>query len=327
MNNLSCIPNTVHFVHPGPANETLPILEFQFSQFIAIYSAHYYLSPEKIYIHTNVKENLLGAALSASKNPYSRAIARLHNVIFKYQVAPTHSTSSLPIKALPHQSEFIRTRVLKEYGGIYLDHDSYVLKDLEPLRCSGFKTVVGTQIDGQIGNAVILATPKNELITAYDQLQDKLVDGSSEIHSLGLLKRLVQDSFIRPTQVLVLAQDSFFPLDWEPESLRKLYREDQGGFSTMNHDTQNITNYISTFDTKPQESMEIDWRSSYTMHGWSSSLKNHWETVFWQNNNGITLEYVLARKSNFAKALYPAVKHAVDTDVLENPNPKPELEK
>ncbi len=60
------------------------------------------------------------------------------------------------------------------------------------------------------------------------------------------------------------------------------------------------------------------WRGSYAVHGWNSVVKALGDTqAIFGNAEGITLEYVLARKSQFANAVYPAVKHALDNGIIE----------
>ena len=61
-------------------------------------------------------------------------------------------------------------------------------------------------------------------------------------------------------------------------------------------------------------------RASFVLHGWTSGLRGELNdeqraTIFGKFG-GITLDYILARNSNFALALYPAVKHALDNGVL-----------
>lgn len=84
------IPNQVHFVRQvdkTASGDKLP-LEFNFKHFMAIYSAHLWLKPERIFIWTDAtKEDL--ASLKNSKNEYTRAIARLSTVNFGYREMPT----------------------------------------------------------------------------------------------------------------------------------------------------------------------------------------------------------------------------------------------
>ena len=146
--SLAPVPNIVHFVHlvEDPTDTSF---DFPFRQFVAIYSAWYYLRPEQIYVHTNVEEGLIEETLQKSQNPYTKAVAALPSVSFRHAIPPNHTTSGAAITKLPNQSDFVRTKVLSELGGIYLDDDSYVLRDLKPLRETGFKNIVGFQKNGR----------------------------------------------------------------------------------------------------------------------------------------------------------------------------------
>ena len=135
------IPNIVHFVHLVKSSPTggASHLEFPFRQFLSVYSAYYYLSPEIRYIHTNIDKSLIEETLKEAKSPYTRVIAQLPIVDFRYHAAPNRTTDGQTIDRIPHQSDFVRTDILQEYGGICLDDDVYILRDLYPLRHIGFK--------------------------------------------------------------------------------------------------------------------------------------------------------------------------------------------
>lgn len=142
------IPNIVHFVHLVDRSPD-PVFEFPFRQFIAIYSAWHYLQPENIYIHTNVEQHKIDDALKKTKSPYTKAVIKLPGVSFRHATPPDHTKSGAAIDRLPNQSDFVRTVILGEMGGIYLDDDSYVLRDLKPLRSIGFDNIVGQQLNGR----------------------------------------------------------------------------------------------------------------------------------------------------------------------------------
>ena len=64
----------------------------------------------------------------------------------------------------------------------------------------------------------------------------------------------------------------------------------------------------------------MDWRSSCALHGWNAGLSSIISaeerfSIFMQAG-GITWEYLFSRRSDFAGAVCPAVKHAIDTEVL-----------
>ena len=146
--DLTSIPNIVHFIHLVHPSST-PAFEFPFRQFIAIYSAWLFLNPETIYIHTNVEEHLIEEALNRTVSPYTKAVTKLPNIKFSLQIPQDHTKSGIPIDKLPNQSDFVRTIVLGGIGGIYLDDDSYVLRDLKPFRTLGYDNVLGQQVNEQ----------------------------------------------------------------------------------------------------------------------------------------------------------------------------------
>lgn len=325
---ISTIPNIVHFVHLVNPSED-PVFEFPFRQFIAIYSAWHYLQPDLIYIHTNVEKHLIETTLKNTTNPYTRAVSKLPCVKFNHQQAPNHTTSGIAIDKLPNQSDFVRTEVLRKYGGIYLDDDAYVLRDLKPLRSLAFENIVGRQANAQICPAVILATPENKLMTAYHALQDRVFDSNSWArHATDLLTSLVLDFQIPDHQVLILPQDTFFPLQWGQPELEVIYQvhndtdsRDHEVLADQSEAQMNMTDFIDNFQMDKSNAWKRDWRCSYVLHGWTSGIdmnmdENSRKGLFGEFG-AITPAYVMARNSNFARAVYPAVKHAIDHDVLQ----------
>ena len=321
------IPNIVHFVHLVGSEKT-STLDLPFRQFIAVYSAWYYLKPSNIFIHTDIEESLIESKIANTKSPYTRAIAKLPGVRFKYHAAITETSTGNTIHELPNQSDFVRTDVLEQHGGIYLDDDAYVLRDLAPLRNLPFQNIVGRQAGGQVCPAVLLASPRNRLMSVYHTLQDSIFDGEWQTHATTLLTALVRDFQQPDGQVLVLDTEAFFPLSWMMNDLETLYGlneeedEEEGVEVVNNSPTTNLTDYVENFRLDPPETWKRDWRLSYVLHGWTSSLKRNVEKLeerdgFGDFSEGITLDYVLAGRSNFALAVRPAVRSALDTGVLD----------
>ena len=298
------IPNIVHFVHfatPPSATNLEPTILFEFSHFIAIYSAHLFLKPVLIYIHTDA-HNRLSAKAKESTDRWTRLIANLPSVRFNYVVPPERTSRGGPIRKLPHKSDFIRTQVMKKYGGIYLDEDSYVLRDFASLRRAGFRNVVGRQKDGQIGSATFLSMPESDLITAYQAQQDSVYDGNWLTHAVMLLSSLVRHFGAVEKEVLVLEQNAFFPLGWEKDDLKSMY-------SINEAEIMGEWSYTAKVMTKI-----LNWNNSYAIHGYHTALLT--EKIDFGIFGGITLEYVLARTSNFARAVYPAVEHAMKQGIV-----------
>jgi len=321
------IPNIVHFVHlVQPESKEWPDykpgLKFPLRQFIAIYSASYYLQPEIIYIHTNLKESMIGNAINNTQDSYARAVSKLPNVKFNHVIPDTHTADGQAIEKLAHQSDFIRTEQMKKYGGIYLDDDAYVLQDLKPFRKLGYENIVGKQADGKICNAVMMSSPKNDLMKAYNALQDVTFDGAWTTHSVDLLTTLAAEFANATRKVLILPQDTFFPSRWERDEIRDVYQIHDGvGEPVVNNKSpENLTDFIENFQLKqPEETWQRDWRQSYVLHGWTSGLAGFDDEArreLFGDYRDINLDYVLSERSNFGRAVGPAVQHALETGVL-----------
>ena len=319
------IPNVIHFVRLVEEPNFNPTLDFSFHHFVAIYSAHFHMQPETIYIHTNIEEHLIKQSLKNSTNLYTRAINKLSNVKYNYHSPPNTTTKGIGINNLPHRSDFVRTAMLEKFGGIYLDDDVYLLREMHSLRHSGYDNVIGKQADGKSCNAVIMSSPGNKMISAYNALQDSIYDGGWETHSVFLLTALAREFAAESNQVLIVPQDTFFPLSWRKPDLETLYQvhDDIGGLETNNRSTKNLTDFTENFQLWPPESWRIDWRPSYTLHGWTTAIKDNFrgdeeKRELFGKHDGISLDYVMAQNSNFARALYPAVKDAVAKGFLKD---------
>ena len=315
------IPNIVHFVHMIRGSDEEPVFEIAFRQFIAIYSAQYYLNPGTIYIHTNIEERLIEAAINASMTPYSHILTRLPNIIFNQVSPPLRTSRGKDVHELAHRSDLVRTQVLKEWGGLYLDEDSYVIKDLRPLRNSGFRTIVGLESDDKISNAVIFTAPGSNLITTFEALQEDSYDGDSTAHSMDLLTHLAQDFSGTDKGVLILPRQAFYSID--EHGLKDFYRIDQVDPDerplTDCEECQDVNTYLEKADEEDEdEDSRVNWRGAYVLHGCDSALRDmqEHEDVFGSDGD-ITVEYVLERKSLFASAVYPAIRHAMDAGLLD----------
>ena len=76
--------------------------------------------------------------------------------------------------------------------------------------------------------------------------------------------------------------------------------------------SQNLIEYIEDFELKDLETWRKDWRLSYVLHGWTHGIEIEGKAGELGDFGGITVDYVLAQRSNFARAVYPAVKHALE---------------
>ena len=283
------IPNIVHFVHINAEKSAKLIIPFR--EFVAIYSAHLYLAPERIYIHTDADISDVSAAKSSS-DPYTRAIANLPNLIFNSVDAPEVTSNGIPIKRLAHKSDFIRLDALKKYGGIYLDDDIYVLHDLAPLRRTGYQNIIGQQYNGRMCNAVLLAAPgpENAMLSEFERLSDETFDGQWTTHSLKLLTTLAHEYTPRDNSVLVLPQSSLFSGSWEHNDLKALYQ--------VHYDDEEASGLLSDTpytislnpESHPQVEIDSQLENDYTTFPKIENTKDANKPTYPQNSSKANLE-------------------------------------
>ena len=311
------IPNIVHFVWANPvgANGTQTPLSFDFRHFLAIYSAHFYMRPDAINIWTDASAAAIDDARRSS-NVYTRAISSLATVVYHTTPMPSTTSKGVRIEKYQHKSDFVRTRIMRDHGGLYLDDDAWLIKDLGPLRRSGYENVFGRQVDGKLCQATWLSRPGNAFMKTWVDLMDSEFNGEWTKAGNELISKLYP-AFVAAGargHALVLERDAFFPFSWVLPDLKTMY-----GL----HDEADIRD-----DSPPPSALDVfhgghrgpgwttDWSATYSIHGWTTGINDQDAWHIFGPYRTLTPEYVLAHRSNVARALYPAVKDAIDSGVL-----------
>lgn len=248
-------------------------------------------------------------------------------------------------------------------GGIYLDFDSFILRDLRPLRYSGFKNVFGKQGNGQIGAGLILAEKESFVMSLFICLMDEAYDGGWDTHIIDLADRIIASiAPLNSYEVLLLDRDAFFPLTWKPKDLMQIYAsipesinattstqeievtfedEQEGDELAMNESDRkkyrsDIGAFVGSIAQEERRKLAIeffksfpgvhasnnvgtvDFRLSWAIHGFNNAFISHnAKTGELQDAINMNVTYILSRSSNFALAVYPAVKHAFDSGMLD----------
>lgn len=339
------IPKIVHFVYLEDEElfEHDEDLELSFDKFLAVYSAHLYLNPDKIYIHTNIPQHILETFDARPLSSHMRAIRTLDEVEFMYTQPPLETAAGVRISEGAHKADMVRTQRLHEMGGIYLDLDVYALRSFDTLRRSGFRNIIGHQEDGSadnpvssVNNGVMMAIPKSDLMTVFERLQDRVFDRQWQTHSINLLSSLVHDLGSREGEVLVMPKAEFHDGGWVTDNQFRLYgpsleKPGQGSPFCEAATCKNATQYAEHLFTQKVGSLGTkDWDSSfcgsYAMHAFGvsgSKLSQRVKSEVFEEFGGVTLDYVLARTSIFARVVYPAVQHALNASVLVPPEGPP----
>ncbi|KAH8663372.1 hypothetical protein BGZ60DRAFT_411155 [Tricladium varicosporioides] len=320
------IPNIVHYVWllRDPTQ-----LQLDFRAFVTMYSSYLYFQPEKIYIHTDATSEVFEKAKTAGEI-WTRRVLAIPGITPNYVVAPNVTSKGVPIKLMEHQADSLRIAALREFGGIYLDMDAIPLRDIGSLRNSGFANVVGgafaltTKHSGYVNNGVMMAKPHSNLMEIYYRAADQFFDGSWATASVLLLTDLANRLSSIPSEVLILQPTAFAPMSWEDEDKKRLFQPHfktpattgllgDNGPRELKGTCLDAMAWLKERESEGKvEKWEMDFSSSYILHAFDDELEKIWG---WDHK--INLEYVLARQSNYARAVYPAIWHAIQAGVIE----------
>lgn len=137
------VPNIVHFLF-------FDISELSFVDAVCVLAAFKNHRPEKIYFHTNVEEfrghyweklrNTPGLTITIKK-------ATLPERIFGQKFSSSYYRW--------HAGDVARIMILMEYGGIFLDNDSYLVRSLDEFR--KFEMTLGWPEGQYLGTQVLVA--------------------------------------------------------------------------------------------------------------------------------------------------------------------------
>ncbi|KAK3935073.1 hypothetical protein QBC46DRAFT_462284 [Diplogelasinospora grovesii] len=208
-------------------------------------------------------------------------------------VVPTHAGNGKEINGMEHRSDFVRVKAVHDFGGIYIDWDVHVLRDIKFLRESGFKAIGGRQLGGEI-NSGTFPSWRNAALTQIGQ-------------------RLVRE----PGEMLIMEQDAFAPGSWMYEDNVRLF----GGHNTTTSNLENIAqgDPLPSYEEgdkheRPNDFPDWarDWSTTYMLHAFTPDRGGRKIEGY----DHISPRYVLERQSNFARAVYPIAKRMYDEGLV-----------
>jgi hypothetical protein len=309
------IPNIVHYVILK--KDVHSTLQLRFDHFLSIYASLMYFSPTAILLHTDHNASVIADA-TANGSKWTRKILSLPNVKMNLVVSPdvAEGTDKV-IRKIEHKSDFVRIDELHRTGGLYMDLDVLPLRDIKPLRNAGYKTVVGRQLYGRINNGVIM-TQKGATLTELMQREGPLwFNGGWETHSIKLITPIAERLARFPGEVLIMDELAFSPTSWVENSADQLFGPHNDTSMSEEAGPQGLgdgeEDPIAWWDKRREKrrKWEMDFSQTYLLHAYKS--RGHTVPGF----QGITVEYVERRDSNYALAAWPVVKHALDNGIVE----------
>jgi len=313
------IPNILHFVYvlADPSAD----LVFQFKHYLSLYAASHYWKPDKIYLHTNAREEALSRARAGSSGKWGRLVFDVPGVVVNSVAVPTHANNGQEIKNIEHKSDFVRVKTVADIGGIYIDFDVYALRDIKLLRATGFKAIAGRQYEGKINSGVFMGVKDSKMVRLWIEGMHDRYTGGWTIHSNDVLTRVAEKLTSEPGEVLIMEQNAFAPGSWYEEDELDLWMPHDDVPSNLANRTQGDalpSFHEQTFDTWAPKDKDDgpdwarDWSSSYMLHAFGPRFVPNREKY-----PKITPRYVLERRSNFARAVYPIAKEMYDKGLIE----------
>lgn len=291
-----------------------------FKLFVSLYSASLYFKPDLIYIHSDASPEQWDKAKTGSDET-TRWTLSIDNVVHHWITPPKYTLNCTEIERVEHVSDFVRTQQLYHYGGVYMDADVFALRDIRVLRESGFSNVVAIEDPGKINNGLMLSKARNPLLAIFMREQHLVFDNGWLTHSVELLSTIAYRLQVVPGLVLILGTKAFTPSSWTINGVESLFNpHTEIEASTPSERIDELPKTPTSFgdaidywnhrNDEQREEWEFDYSSSYVIHAFKGIADSEWPKK-------VDLDYILARQSNLARAVYPAVKHAIDVGVVD----------
>ncbi|CAE7236264.1 SLC8A2 [Symbiodinium pilosum] len=228
------IPNIVHLVLTDRDTRF-----FDWPCYAAVRSAREKLQPEKLLVHV-----LDGVEPSTFNDWWQAAKAFISDVVPFPRSAVPNSLNGLRLSHPAFIADFIRIKILHDWGGIYMDADALSLRGFEELR--RWRAVLARQGGEELRATVgLMMFEKGSplLPTLLDRMK-RAYTGSWGIHAGHVLDDMLAST--RPPGVAILAHSSgFFASSW----------------------------HASDFVELMEESGTIDWRRCWSLHLYNSQTK------------------------------------------------------
>ena len=198
---------------------------FAFCHYLAVRAAHTFLQPAELLLH-------YGHAPDGDQRWWQEAqkLASLR------QVKAPRSIFGRPLRTAAHRADVLRLQLLIEHGGVYLDMDVVVLRNVHALFDGPKDFVIGREGSASHGglhglcNAVLLARPNASFARRWLREYHDFGDpAAGDLWSEHSVQRAVKLAHAHPEEVAVLHHTAFFWPDWDDRQLDHLLLEQRTG--------------------------------------------------------------------------------------------------
>jgi len=314
------IPNIINFVYILPKG--VQDFSFKFKNVLAFYGAWLYNDPDVIYLHTNADAAAISRARSGKLGKWNALIFNIPQLVIQHAEAPDAAANGVAIKLMPHKSDFVRAAALEAYGGVYLDSDAIPLRDLRPLLETGFNTVLGRQLDGVMMSGNFIGKAHCRFFTRWIEEMHKVYDQRWVTHSNDAMTRVARELAGRDREILVMEPPTMNAVHWK--GMHPLYEGTQAFYSVHTDVRSNLEGLadgdpLKDFDggKEGRPKWERDYSEAYILHSW------HEERGVWLPHgfDHVTPRYILERRSDFSRAVYPIAKHLYENGFIKFDDP------
>ena len=202
-----------------------------------------------------------------------------------------------------------------------MDFGVLPIRDIRPLQEANYNNVVRHELYEGVNNGAWLSKSDTTLMKIFNEEQHLVYDREQTTHSVILLTRISNALVGAGNEVLIMERKAFTPTSWLQPDFVKMFAthlespppklSDAEAHSMYPPESNPRALQKANRDLKREE-WEMDFSTAYVLH--ATSPTHHGGDV--PGFHGITLEYVLARESNYARAAFPAVWHALENKVI-----------
>ncbi|XP_041365128.1 uncharacterized protein LOC121380399 [Gigantopelta aegis] len=201
------IPSLVHFTWYGGKQKN----QFRFHHMLAVLAAHTFIKPARIFLWID---------MVPEGNYFEETRQKVPELYLIHRETPTQIYGR-PVKVSEHHTDIVRLEAVLEYGGIYLDLDTMVVKPLDSLL--NYEVVMGYEHENGLCNGVIIAVAWADFLKIWHLEYKSFQDKQWAEHSVHLPAVLAR----KHKNLIHTEERSFHRPNWEDNDLRQLYEVGQ----------------------------------------------------------------------------------------------------
>jgi len=198
INTKILIPKIIHLIYINQR----PLNEFNYK---CIYSIIKHMPEYIIYIHNDIEPD----------TPEWNILKQINNIIIK-QIKRIKTFDNINIEHVQYEADIIRMNVLYEYGGIYMDNDIYIVKNINPLITEN-GLYIAKENKNDFINCVIISEPRNEFLKIWlNNFSTGFKIGMWGWHIRELPKLLLNNFkyYEYKYNIHILDYENFCPIPW-----------------------------------------------------------------------------------------------------------------